>query len=70
MQDRITKMRGLRGNAKKPRHFNQMASSIPPNFLPPFANIGHEIKEEKHHRKRGEHQYTKFKGAYENEFMR
>lgn len=62
-------MKGLRGNLKKPRHFNGMASSIPPNFLPPFANVDFEVKEEKHS-KRSDNQYTKFKGAYENEFIR
>lgn len=63
------KMKGLKGNLKKPRHFNQMASTIPPNFLPPFANVSDQPKDDRL-RKRGEHQYTKFKGPYENEFMR
>jgi hypothetical protein len=62
-------MKGLKGNSKKPRHFNNMASSIPPNFLPPFANVDLEVKEEKR-RKSSDNQYTKFKGAYENEFIR
>lgn len=62
-------MKGLKGNSKKPRHFNNMASSIPPNFLPPFGNVNLEVKEE-NHTKRSNNQYTKFKGPYENEFIR
>lgn len=66
--DQAFNMRGLKGNARKPRHFNNLAPSIPPSFLSPLG-IKNVEKEEKH-RKRGEHQYTKFKGPYENEFMR
>ena len=63
-------MRGLKGNVKKTRHLNTVASSIPPSFLTPLGIQTLEKKDDDKVRKRGEHRYTKFKGPYENEFMR